>query len=318
MKIRILSDVHYDDGLNGNGIFDEIYGDKFKSADINLLAGDIAVTLEKTENFLNKYMPNQTVYMIGGNHVVYTAEHLTLDQILDKYKYKFPLTSVFYHFLENTWAFIPGTNNNIAIIGSIFYTNYEYCDYTLKEYNERQKAFDTWLEAYGLHTKKEPEAKELTKEMIIQENMLTAFNEMNDFKWGYYTLTRHLSPEDYLSLNKKAKRAVLRCYKEIMSINKDCKVILMTHHALSPKCIDQKYRGKPLNASFVSDLEKWITNKMPNVRLVVSGHVHNRFDFTFGKNKVRYICNPVGYIKYNEHTKDNPFNPNLIIDTEDL
>jgi hypothetical protein len=57
---------------------------------------------------------------------------------------------------------------------------------------------------------------------------------------------------------------------------------------------------------------------MPSIKLVISGHVHNRCDFTFGKNKTRYIVNPCGYIPYNEDKNDPSFNPNLIIDTEKL
>lgn len=317
MKIRILSDVHYDDGLNGNGTFDELYEGKFEPADINLLAGDIAVTPEDTEKFLNKYMPNQQCYIVGGNHIVYRPQNITLKEMIKQYKEKFPLDSCYYHFLENSYSFIPGTNDSVAVIGSIFYTDYMYCDYDLEQYNARQLSFNLWLKAYGFKDSHE-DAKVLTKQMIKTENMLTSSGSLNDFKWGYWTKTRHLSPEDYLKLHKRAKKEVLKCYKEIMSINPNAKVILLTHHCLSPQCVHSTYKGRPMNASFVSDLERWITKNMPNVRLVVSGHVHNRFNFTFGKNRVKYIVNPVGYIPYKEHSKENPFNPNLIIDTKEL
>ena len=114
-----------------------------------------------------------------------------------------------------------------------------------------------------------------------------------------------------------AKKEVKRCYNEILAINSNAKIILMTHHCLSPKVISPKYKKGLLNASYCSDLEKWI-DKMPNIRLVISGHVHNRCDFVFGKNNTRYIVNPCGYILHNEDKNDPPFNPNLIIDTVNL
>ena len=55
------------------------------------------------------------------------------------------------------------------------------------------------------------------------------------------------------------------------------------------------------------------------ITLVISGHVHCRKDFVFGNNK-RYIINAMGYCAYGEPFKENDvkFNPNLIIDTDDL
>lgn len=318
MKIRILSDVHYDKGINGNGIFDEEYEGKFEPADVNLLAGDIAVTPEQTEEFLKKYIPNQLTYIIGGNHIEYRPDYKTHNEIINEYEKVFPINHLFYRFLENDYQFIPGTNDSVAVIGSIFYTDYKFCSYSVEKYNKRQEAWNIMMHSYGLHTTPIEPVKKLTKELIIQENMLSASSGMNDFKWGYYTKTRHLSPEDYLRFHKLAKKKVLESYKRIMEINPKAKVILLTHHCLSANCISKKYKESIINSSFVSDLEKWIDTKMPNIRLVVSGHIHSRFDFTFGKNNIRYICNPVGYIPREENIKDKPFDPNLMIDTNDL
>ena len=92
----------------------------------------------------------------------------------------------------------------------------------------------------------------------------------------------------------------------------------MTHHCLSPKCISERYKKGLLNASYTSNLENWVDKQLPGVKLVISGHVHNRCDFTFGKRKVRYIVNPCGYIPYDEPFNEPKFNPNLIIDTSEL
>ena len=92
----------------------------------------------------------------------------------------------------------------------------------------------------------------------------------------------------------------------------------MTHHCLSGKVISRKYKKGLMNASYTSDLEDWVDTKLPGVKLVISGHVHNRSDFTFGKRNVRYILNPCGYIRYNEPFNEPKFNPNLIINTQDL
>lgn len=318
MKIRILSDTHYDPGINGNGIFDEKYNGKFKPAVVNLLAGDISVLPKDTKSFLEKYMGQSICYLIGGNHIEYRKDGHTHKEIINEYKKEFPLDHAFYRFLENDYQFIPGTDNSVAVIGSIFYTDYKLCTYDVDTYNHRQTAWDLMMRSYGLHTTPTEPVKKLTKKLILQENMLSASSGMNDFSWGHYTKTRHLSPEDYLKFHKLAKRKVLECYNKIMQMNPKAKVILMTHHCLSANCISEKYKKSVINSSFASDLENWIDKNMPRVRLVVSGHVHSRFDFTFGKNNIRYICNPVGYIPHSEDEKDQKFNPNLMIDTEEL
>ena len=318
MKIRILSDVHYDPGINGNGKFDEKYSGQFQKADINLLAGDIAVLPERTTDFLEKFIGESLCYIIGGNHIEYRSDYRTHREIIKEYQKTFPLNHAFYRFLENDYQFIPGTDNSVAVIGSIFYTDYKLCTYDVDAYNNRQTAWDLMMNSYGLHTTPSKPIKKLTKKLILKENLLSASSGMNDFAWGHITKTRHLSPEDYLKFHKIAKRKVLECYKKIIGINPKAKVILLTHHCLSANCISEKYKKSFINSSFASDLENWIDTKMPRVRLVVSGHVHERFDFTFGKNNIRYICNPVGYIPHKEDEKEPAFNPNLIVDTDEL
>ena len=186
------------------------------------------------------------------------------------------------------------------------------------EFNEKLKAWDVWFQAYGFPSKYEPVTK-LTKQVIRNETMAEAISRLNDFRWGKQNATSKLTPEYYLELHKLAKKEVKRCHDEILTVNPNAKVILMTHHCLSPKVISEKYRKGLMNASYTSNLENWVDKKLPGVKLVISGHVHNRNDFTFGNRHVRYILNPCGYIAYNEpFGKEKKFNPNLIIDTEEL
>lgn len=327
VKCRIISDLHYTRGINGpdhNKTYKQsslyhYFGKKFQeSVDINLIAGDICEGIENHEVFLKSFFSNQKVIFIDGNHLPYFRNDDGSKPILSKLKQglkeKFPKTHLLWNYLENDWIWI---NENTAIIGSTFYTDYNYCDLTLKEFNEKLKAWDIWTNLYGLPSKCEPVEK-LTRQTIRIETMAEAGSRMNDFRWGKENKTTYLSPEYYHELHRKAKREVKRCHNEIMSINPNAKIILMTHHCLSPQCISEKYKKGLLNASYVSNLEKWIDKDLPGIRLVISGHVHNRCNFIFGKRNIRYIINPCGYIPYNEPFNEPKFNPNLIIDTNDL
>ena len=327
-KIRIISDIHYTSRINGPDFNDPIntslfykkyYKDLQKDTDcINLIAGDIAAGIDKHKEFLEGFFPNQRVIFIDGNHVCYEytkdKRHPILSKLKKELKQEFPINHLFWRYLENDWCWI---DENTAVIGSTFYTDYNYCDLTLEEFNRRLKTWDVWTKLYGLPSKYEPVEK-LTKQIIRNETMAEAGSSMNDFKWGKENNRFYLSPEYYLKLHKLAKKEVKRCHDEIIKINPKAKIILMTHHCLSPQCISEKYKKGLLNASYTSDLEKWIDVTLPAVKLVISGHVHNRCDFIFGKRNIRYITNPCGYIPYEEDENEPKFNINLFVETDDL
>lgn len=328
VKLRIMSDLHYTAGINGRSLNETIEESclwKCLNENLNknneyitLIAGDICEGLKNHIELLEGFFPNQQVIFIDGNHVVYFRQNdgskPILSEIKNELKKQFPIDHLFWHYLENNWMWL---DSETAIIGSTFYTDYEYCDLTLEEINEIQKQYDVWSLLYGLPHRSEP-LKKLTKRNIRRECMIEASVRLNDFKWGKENNVHYLSPEYYLKLHKLAKKEVKRCHDEICALNPNTKIILMTHHCLSPKCISEEYKKGLMNASYTSDLEKWVDDELNNVKLVISGHVHNRNDFTFGKRNVRYICNPCGYIPYQENTKGVAFNPNFIIDTNDL
>ena len=328
VKCRIISDLHYTKGINGpdydktykqSGLY-HYFGKKFQEkADVTLIAGDICEGIENHEKFLEAFFPNQKVIFIDGNHLPYFRNSNQISPILSELKKelreKFPKEHMFWHYLENDWMWLDYPN--IAIIGSTFYTDYDYCDLTLEEFNDKLKAWDVWSTLYGLPSKYEPITK-LTKQIIRNETMAEAGARLNDFKWGKENKRFYLSPEYYLKLHKQAKKEIIKCHNEILAINPNAKIILMTHHCLSSKCISEKYKKGLLNASYCSDLENWVDKELPGIKLVISGHVHNRCDFTFGKRNVKYIINPCGYIPYNEPFNKPKFNPNLFVETDDL
>ena len=329
-KIRIISDLHYTRGINGpdyektykqSGLY-HYFGQKFKKEEpeYTLIAGDICEGVENHEKFLEAFFPNQKVIFIDGNHIIYFTDENSGKPILSKVKQelkeKFPKEHMFWHYLENDWMWLDYPK--VAIIGSTFYTDYNYCDLTLEEMNKHKKAWENCVALWLGETEESVPYKKLTKSIIRNETMFTAYDRLNDFRWGYETKESHLTPQYYLKLHKLAKKEVKRCHDEILSINPNAKIILMTHHCLSPQCISEKYRKGLLNASYTSNLENWVDKKLPGVKLVISGHVHNRCDFTFGKRNVKYLVNPCGYIPYGEPFNKPKFNPNLIIETDNL
>ena len=213
-KLRIISDLHYTAGINGpysgysyitSPFYEEYYNELQKEKDcITLIAGDIAAGINKHEEFLRCFFNKQKVIFIDGNHLVYEYTKDNKRPILSKLKkelkIEFPKEHLFWHYLENDWIWLD--YQNVAIIGSTFYTDYNYCDLTLEEFNDKLKAWDTLSNLYGLPSKYEP-IKKLTKRDIRIETMAEAGSRMNDFKWGKQDKHFYLSPEYYLKLHKK-------------------------------------------------------------------------------------------------------------------
>lgn len=331
VKLRIISDIHFDSELNGleknskkeynHSPFGSYFGKELKKEKdcITLIAGDLSSSIFNTQSFLNYFFNNQIVFFVMGNHDgIYQKTDNTIYELKKQWQDTFPKTHALWHCLENDWMWIPNSNEQVAIIGSTFYTDYEYTTFTVDTYNTYQENICKKLSLFGYGGIKHTPIKRLTKRKIIDENLLLAEEYLNDFKWGKETKYTSLTPQTYLKLHKLAKEKIIQCYNEIISINPNAKIILMTHHCLSKKCIDDKYSKSLLNASYTSNLEKWLCDTMPNLRLVIAGHVHCRKDFVFGKDKKRYIINACGYIPRNEPFIKPKFNPNLIINTEDL
>lgn len=68
--------------------------------------------------------------------------------------------------------------------------------------------------------------------------------------------------------------------------------VVVTHHLPSFRSVAPRWRGSPLNAFFVCDLEHLIEERQP--ALWVHGHTHDSCDYTIGKTRV--VCNPFGYV----------------------
>lgn len=144
----------------------------------------------------------------------------------------------------------------------------------------------------------------------VKSNMQIAEKGLNDFRWGKYKVgddVVSLKPQHYLEMFKESMEFIKYTLKKF----KDKKCVLITHHGVSPFQLSSKYINSSLNASFISNLEKFIL-KHNNLALVVSGHVHNNSDFKIGNTRV--ICNPYGYRDLYYGERNLNFNPNLIVE----
>jgi len=85
--------------------------------------------------------------------------------------------------------------------------------------------------------------------------------------------------------------------------------VVITHHAPSTRSIHRRFAGSPINAGFVSGLERLMGAR--RVALWIHGHTHNSFDYEIEGTRV--VCNPRGYARLG--VNENPeFDPAFIVE----
>ena len=83
--------------------------------------------------------------------------------------------------------------------------------------------------------------------------------------------------------------------------------IVLTHHMPAPQSVHPKYADSPINRFFLTDVSWIIEQRQP--KLWVHGHTHESCDYCIGRTQV--LCNPFGYVAYEEN---RAFNPDLIVE----
>ena len=82
----------------------------------------------------------------------------------------------------------------------------------------------------------------------------------------------------------------------------DNKIVVITHHAPSPRSVHEKYANdKLMNGNFYTNMDEFIINN-PQIQLWIHGHMHDPFDYGIGGTRV--YCNPRGYIQYEQRAQE--------------
>ncbi len=94
-----------------------------------------------------------------------------------------------------------------------------------------------------------------------------------------------------------------------LDINLRPKDIVITHHLPTHKSISNRFKGNAMCNFFLHDNVEGLFNRKPVIW--VHGHTHDSFDYKL--NETRIICNPYGYVNYEE----NPaFSPQLTVEVD--
>lgn len=89
-----------------------------------------------------------------------------------------------------------------------------------------------------------------------------------------------------------------RCSAAFLRENVRERDIVVTHHLPHPRSIHPRYEGDPLNRYFLHDVSKTVEQR--GASLWIHGHTHVSLDYQVGLTRV--LCNPFGYLRYEENS----------------
>jgi DNA repair exonuclease SbcCD nuclease subunit len=277
MKIAICSDVHLE--------FGQLNLENTDNAEVLVLSGDIctAVDLRVTDGILSsaktdRYLDFFTacsrnfphVVYIMGNHEHYHGDYAT-SAIDLKHALKH-LTNV--HMLDKeVWEL----NDHVFIGGTLWTDMNGEDEMTMNHVSRRMNDFQIC---------------ENSAEMV---NYRTFDTEDDHKKVRFKTRPATLSPQHVVEDHK----AMLKVIEDTYDNTPPWKTIVVcTHHAPSKGSEHPRYKNDQLmNGAYNSQLDGFIMER-PGIKLWTHGHTHEDFDYMI--KGCRVVCNPRGYINYED------------------
>jgi hypothetical protein len=120
-------------------------------------------------------------------------------------------------------------------------------------------------------------------------------NRMVEEGWEFKEYVSTFSPTDAVEDHKKMLDYIKLVYTDTPPW---MTTIVVGHHAPSKSSTHPRYKDEELmNGGYSSDLTEFIIDR-PGIKLWTHGHTHEDFDYMIGT--CRIVCNPRGYIDYEE------------------
>ena len=283
MKIAVASDLHLE--------FGDLYFDNKDHADVLILSGDICVAAD-----------------IGRPDPHGIMEGARSNRIVDFFKRcSFQFSHVIYvlgnH--EHYHGDFATTYNKIqSMLESNFLSNVYLLDNEIKQIDDVTFIGGTlWTDM----NREDPITLYHMKSMMNDFKCVTNSNRVVNYKTyeqinGVDNRERPIfrervgkfSPEDAVDEFKKFTGYI----QQIVEGKFDQKFVIAGHHAPSRLSTHARYADDTvMNGGYSSSLDDYIIDH-PQIKLWTHGHTHHDFDYRIGSTRV--VCNPRGYINYEE------------------
>jgi predicted phosphodiesterase len=293
MKIAICSDVHLE--------FGQLELENTENAEVLVLSGDIctAVDLRVTDSILSsaktdRYMEFFTacsknfphvVYVMGNHehyhgdyadsivHIKHALKHLENIHVLDK----------------EVWEL----DDHVFIGGTLWTDMNGECEMTMHHVQRRMNDFQICKNSSRVVNYKTYEPKQKPEGMSDEEFNLLPYEQR--YKNVFKTREATLSPQDAVVDHKAMLKVIEDAYADVPPWKT---VVVCTHHAPSKGSEHPRYKADQLmNGAYNSQLDQFIMDR-PGIKLWTHGHTHEDFDYMI--KSCRVVCNPRGYINYED------------------
>jgi len=263
MKIAIASDVHLE--------FGQLDLENTQDAEVLILSS------AKTDRYLEFFTAcarnfPHVVYVMG-NHEHYHGDYATSAGILrDAMKQ----CGDNIHFLDKeVWEL----NDHVFIGGTLWTDMNGEDDMTMNHVARRMNDFQICQNS---------------NEMVNYRVWDTKEDDLSDYV-KFKTRPATLSPRHVVEDHKAMLKVIEDAYNDVPPWKT---VVVCTHHAPSKGSEHPKYKHDQLmNGAYNSKLDQFIMDR-PGIKLWTHGHTHEDFDYMI--KGCRVVCNPRGYINYED------------------
>jgi len=290
MKVAICSDVHLE--------FGPITLENTENAEVLILSGDIctAVDLRVTDGILSSAKCDRfldffatcsrnfphVVYVMGNHehyHGDFAQSATILKDALKPYENIHVLDKELFTLGETVfiggtlWTDMNGENEMTMNHVSRRMNDFQICKNSLREVTFKTQ--EPTLDENGDH-KKDAEGKPM-------------------YHAVFKTREAYLSPQDAVADHKEMLEFIDRTYNMTPPW---MTIIVVGHHAPSKGSEHPRYKHDQLmNGAYNSKLDEFIMDR-PGIKLWTHGHTHEDFDYMI--KGCRIVCNPRGYINYED------------------
>lgn len=278
MKIAICSDLHLE--------FGDLILKNEENADVLILSGDICVVKDIGSIYVETLMESakserisdffkrcsfqfpQVIYIMG-NHEHYHGDVVKSSDKIRTLLREHNLHNV--HFLDKQSIDI----DDVRFIGGTLWTDFNSeCELTMNHVTRRMNDFQIC---------------ENSNEMV---NYRVFDTEDDHKKVRFKTRPATWSPRHALEDHKAMLKFIEDSY-DPSRVN-----VIVTHHAPSKGSEHPRYKSdKLMNGAYNSQLDSFIMER-PMIKLWTHGHTHEDFDYMIQSTRV--VCNPRGYINYED------------------
>ena len=281
MKVAICSDLHLE--------FGDLQLHNDRDADVLVLSGDICVAKDigrpDPDNFMEGAKSSRIVdffkrcsaefsrvIYIMGNHEHYHGDVAKSASIIRSMLESHMLSNV--HFLDKEFIDIDG----VRFIGGTLWTDFNgENEMTMNHVSRRMNDFQIC---------------ENSNEMVTYRTYEPSETSATGSKVKFKERPATWSPQSALVEHKAMKKFIEDNY-DSTKINVVC-----THHAPSKGSEHPRYaHDTMMNGAYNSNLDDFIMER-PMIKLWTHGHTHEDFDYMIVSTRV--ICNPRGYINYED------------------